>query len=91
MAVADGIVVATGTNADVRAQFPGAREVNLLGQTVIPGLIDAHVHLLGLGLVRQTSSLVGAGSLSELRARLEYARRGLLGRRWKRGRAPPVI
>jgi len=72
-AVRDGLFVAVGSDAAVSAQFPEARRVNLLGQTVLPGLIDSHVHLLGLGLMRQTANLVGATSLDEIRQRIEYA------------------
>ncbi len=39
-----------GSTAQARRQFPGAvRTVDLHGATVLPGLIDAHVHLLSLG------------------------------------------
>jgi predicted amidohydrolase YtcJ len=71
VAVQDGLVVAIGTSEGVLAQYPDARAINLLGQTVLPGLIDAHAHLLGLGLVRQTANLVGATSVADVRARLE--------------------
>src|SRR5262245_20088407 len=40
----------TGTTAEARRQFPNAVQiVDLHGATVLPGLIDAHVHLLALG------------------------------------------
>ena len=51
MAVADGIILATGTNEEV-AKFADAatRRMDLAGQTVLPGLHDAHVHALFAGL-----------------------------------------
>ncbi len=39
-----------GNNDDARRLFPGvARVIDLHGATVLPGLIDSHVHLLELG------------------------------------------
>src|SRR6058998_1190424 len=45
MAIRDGRIVAVGTNADiVRLAGPATEQVNLGGKTVLPGLIDSHVH-----------------------------------------------
>ncbi len=35
--------------AEVAAKAPGARQVDVQGKTVLPGLIDAHGHVFGLG------------------------------------------
>ena len=45
MAIRDGRIVAVGTNADI-AKLAGAatEQVNLGRRTVLPGLIDSHVH-----------------------------------------------
>src|SRR4051812_28322412 len=59
LAIKGGRITAVGTSADIlrRERSPGTRVVDLKGQTVLPGLIDAHVHALEAGL-------------SEFRARL---------------------
>jgi predicted amidohydrolase YtcJ len=45
MAIRDGRIVAVGMNADVmRLAGPDTQQVNLGGKTVLPGLIDSHVH-----------------------------------------------
>ena len=45
MAIRDGRVLATGTNADMLALAgAGTQTVDLGGKTVVPGLIDSHVH-----------------------------------------------
>jgi predicted amidohydrolase YtcJ len=45
MAIRDGRIVAAGTNAEiVRLAGPGTERVDLNGKTVLPGLIDSHVH-----------------------------------------------
>jgi predicted amidohydrolase YtcJ len=47
LAVRDGRIVVAGTDAEAqRAATPKARRIDLRGRTVIPGLIDAHLHLL---------------------------------------------
>ena len=45
MAIRDGRILAIGTNADiVKLAGSGTEQVDLGGKTVLPGLIDSHVH-----------------------------------------------
>ena len=45
MAIRDGRIVAVGTNPEIlRLAGPGTGRVDLGGKTVLPGLIDSHVH-----------------------------------------------
>src|SRR5678815_4828581 len=45
MAVKDGRITAVGTNADIlAARTPRTTVIDLDGRTVLPGLIDSHVH-----------------------------------------------
>lgn len=45
IAVRDGRITAVGTDADIlAAKGPATRLIDLAGKTVIPGLIDSHVH-----------------------------------------------
>ena len=51
LAVQDGVVLATGTDAEVLAfAGPGTTQVDLRGRRVIPGLNDSHTHLIRAGL-----------------------------------------
>ena len=58
------------------------------GRTVIPGLIDAHAHVMGLGLGLLTVDLSGTRTLAEAQAKIaEYAaanpeRPWIVGRGW---------
>jgi predicted amidohydrolase YtcJ len=58
------------------------------GRTLLPGLIDAHGHIMGLGFTALQLDLTGTKSLSEVQERLKaYARanpdaRWILGRGW---------
>jgi predicted amidohydrolase YtcJ len=50
VAVADGRITAVGTVKEIQALAGGAtRRIDLQGKTVIPGLIDNHMHLLRAG------------------------------------------
>ncbi|WP_305824508.1 amidohydrolase [Massilia brevitalea] len=83
---AQGKIVAVGSAADVSAKAPGARRVDMGGKTLLPGLIDAHGHVFGLGQMltqldlSQTTSLEGA-----LKAIADYSRANA-GQGWLRGR-----
>lgn len=65
-----------------------AKVVDANGRTVIPGLIDAHGHIMGLGFGALQLDLVGTGSLADLQARLKaYATanpdaKWIIGRGW---------
>jgi predicted amidohydrolase YtcJ len=51
VAVKDGRIVAVGSNRDVlREKGAHTRVIDLAGKTVLPGLIDAHVHVEGSAL-----------------------------------------
>src|SRR5690348_3540262 len=47
-----GRITRVGADADIRKSEAGAatRQIDLQGKTVLPGLIDAHVHVLSAGL-----------------------------------------
>ncbi len=51
VAIRNGVVVATGSNADVRtAAAPRSVEIDLAGRTATPGLNDAHAHPMLVGM-----------------------------------------
>jgi predicted amidohydrolase YtcJ len=50
VAVADGKILAVGTSAEVEKHSgPNTRVIDLGGRTVIPGLIDSHIHVIDPG------------------------------------------
>ncbi len=89
IAVTGTRIVFAGSSAEV-ARFVGPRTrlVELGGRVVVPGLTDAHYHLLGVGEREVTLNLEGARSLDELlsrvKARVSEARPGqwVTGRGW---------
>src|SRR4026209_2417067 len=72
LAIHAGKVLALGTNADIRKSAgPQTRTIDLQGRTVIPGLIDSHLHAIRAGLTFSTEvNWVGVPSLSEALARI---------------------
>ena len=58
---ASGKVLARGDNAVVK-QYAKARKIDGAGKTMLPGLIDGHGHMLGLGEYLNQADLRGIGS-----------------------------
>ena len=77
LAVRDGRIAAIGRSADIRALAgPATRVIDLSGRTVIPGLIDSHIHAIRAGLT-YTSEVhwIGVRSLAEALDRVRAAAR----------------
>jgi len=83
----NGRVLSTGSAAQL-AKVGDVRRHDAGGLTMLPGLIDGHGHILGLGHARLRADLTGATSLAEaLRKFARYAQdnpdlRWLQGRGW---------
>ncbi|MEJ2401466.1 MAG: amidohydrolase [Xanthomonadales bacterium] len=94
---ATGRIAAVGDDADLAAAFPNARQVDLAGATVLPGLIDSHAHLYGLALSFTQADLAGTASKVEVLERLRaFAERlppdaWLLGRGWDQNDWPEPV
>jgi predicted amidohydrolase YtcJ len=74
IAIQNGKVVQTGTESELINAYPRANLVNAGGKTMIPGLIDAHAHVMGLGEAILNVNLMGIRSLDETLQRVnEYA------------------
>jgi predicted amidohydrolase YtcJ len=66
----DGKVLATGNSTDLRRHQAGVHILDGHGRTLLPGLIDAHGHVLDLGLQRVQIDLTGTATLAEALARI---------------------
>jgi predicted amidohydrolase YtcJ len=50
LAVRDGRIVWVGDDDEIRAlEGPGTRSIDLRGGVIVPGLVDGHAHLYGIG------------------------------------------
>ncbi len=83
-----GRILAVGDDDAVLAGRDDAMRIDAGGRTIVPGLIDAHAHLMGLGFQLLRADLTGAGTKAEALERLRRfeatlpAEGWLLGRGW---------
>ncbi len=74
IAVNNGVVVETGTNDDLLYRFADYKHIDGEGRVMLPGLIDAHAHVMGLGYQQLDVNVQGIRSLEEtLETIREYA------------------
>jgi len=101
IAIHGSIILAVGSDREVAALArPGDELIDLHGRTVIPGLVDSHLHLHWYAQFNQRINLQGVTSLDKVqarvRARAEQTPAGewVLGRGWNQnlwpGRAFPT-
>jgi predicted amidohydrolase YtcJ len=95
LAVRGGRVVFAGSDAEARVLANASTNViDLHGSTVVPGIIDAHAHLLGLGNMLRQANLAGSRSYEEVIERVtaffKEVNPGvwLIGRGWDQNRWP---
>ena len=87
IAVSGGRIVFVGSNADAEKFRAGAgRIVDLAGQTLLPGLNDAHMHLGGVGFREIEFNLEGTTGIADLRARLKARLAQTAPKKWLTGR-----
>ncbi len=69
-AVKDGRFLEVGDTEAILARYVAPRQIDADGQTLVPGLIDAHCHFYGLGLNQGVVDLVGTQSFDEVLERV---------------------
>lgn len=82
----DGKIIALGKAESLMTRFPNSNKNDLNGATVVPGLIDAHGHLLGLGQGLMNTDLMGTQSKDEIISRLKKQSETLVDDQWLLGR-----
>ncbi|MFN2421276.1 MAG: amidohydrolase [Gemmatimonadota bacterium] len=87
-AVRDGAIVALGDSRTILEEHRGplTRVLDLQGRTVIPGLIDAHAHVMGLGRALRSIDLVGTTRPEEIALKVSAAVKGRPAGSWITGR-----
>ena len=93
LAVRGGRVLFVGSDAEARVLANAStRVIDLNGKTVIPGIVDAHAHLLGLGNTLARVNLAGSTSYDEVIDRVKGFSKDvkpgewILGRGWDQNR-----
>jgi predicted amidohydrolase YtcJ len=85
IAVKDGRILAVGDRLDPHIG-PATKVMEANGATIIPGLIDSHVHLAGLGQGLEMLDLREANSIEEVLAMVREAAAKAKPGEWIRGR-----
>ncbi|NND61652.1 MAG: amidohydrolase [Flavobacteriaceae bacterium] len=85
--VNDGKIAEVGSLTDLQNKYNPKQTYDAKGNTIFPGLIDAHAHLYNLGVSKQQVELMGTVSIAEILERLvsfqnEKNSTFLLGRGW---------
>jgi len=86
LAVRQGKIVAIGEDVS-KSIGPATKVVDAHGATIIPGLIDSHGHVRGLGTALDTVDLRGIQSEKEIAAKVQAAAQQAKPGEWVLGRA----
>ena len=87
LAVRGGRVLFVGSDAEARVLANAStRVIDLNGKTVIPGIVDAHAHLLGLGNTLARVNLAGSTSYDEVIDRVKGFSKDVKSGEWILGR-----
>jgi predicted amidohydrolase YtcJ len=86
-AVRNGRIMFVGSDREARfLAGPSTRVIDAHGETVIPGMVDAHAHLLGLGTSLRNVQLAGSKTYEEVIARVVERARTTKPGEWIQGR-----
>jgi len=80
-----GRVLDTGSADALLQLYPQAPRIDVGDATVVPGLIDAHAHLVYLGNILAQADLTGARSRAEIVQRLQQFEKQLAPGEWLQG------
>jgi predicted amidohydrolase YtcJ len=87
LAARSGRVIFVGSDAEARVlSSSSTRLIDLHGATVVPGIVDAHGHLLGLGYMLQSANVAGSASYQEVVDRVKARAKDVKPGVWIRGR-----
>ncbi|HEX9084871.1 MAG TPA: amidohydrolase [Gemmatimonadaceae bacterium] len=87
LAVRGGRVLFVGSDAEAKLLAgPSALVIDLHGATVVPGIVDAHAHLLGLGNMLQRANVAGSTSYDEVISRVKAWAKDAKPGAWIQGR-----
>ena len=91
--IQDGKIVAVGSNREIRKHVGRkTRIINAKNKTIVPGLVDCHVHMTGFGHSSQSLDLRNVKSISEMQKKLRrfaeknHERNWILGGKWDQER-----
>ena len=66
MAIRGSRIIAVGSTQDIQNQYTSQNTIDAHGKTIIPGLIDSHAHVMGLGQSISELNLYGTTSSKQI-------------------------
>ena len=92
IAIIDDKIVKVGTNEEINSLInKNTKIINLQGKTVIPGLIDSHLHVADFGKVLTWIDLNDVNSIEEMKKRIRKRAQQIPKGRWIRRHLHPTI
>ncbi|HEY8107191.1 MAG TPA: amidohydrolase family protein [Gaiellaceae bacterium] len=85
LAIADGEIVAVGSDAEIRELGTATETVDLRGAVAVPGLTDSHIHPLQGALETRGADLRDLTSLADVRVAVAAERRRCAPGKWVLG------
>jgi predicted amidohydrolase YtcJ len=85
IAIAGGMIVAAGDDAQILASKGTATLIDLHGAFVLPGFNDAHAHMGDAGRIKLSVDLTGTRSLAEMQQRVKMAAKAAPPGSWLSG------
>jgi len=86
VAVRENLIAAVGSSDELKKRFEGGQRIDLEGHAVMPGFIDAHAHMGGLGKLLESVILLGIRSPGEVAGLVRERAAKLKGGEWLYGR-----
>lgn len=78
--------IAVGSTQDIQKQYTSQNVIDAEGRTIIPGMIDAHAHVMGLGQSLSELNLYGTTSPQQIAGMIAERVKNAQPGEWIRGR-----
>ncbi|MCL5266975.1 MAG: amidohydrolase [Bacteroidetes bacterium] len=85
VAVSGGKIVAVGMSRWITSRYEGKKTLDLRNAFVLPGLIDGHAHMVGLGMSFTTVNLTSARTVDDVVKLVQSAASKIVPGGWIRG------
>ncbi len=86
IAVRGSRIVAVGSTQDIQNQYTSQNVIDAKGKTIVPGLIDSHAHMMGLGQSLSELNLYGTTSSQQIADMVAQRVKNMKPGEWIRGR-----
>jgi hypothetical protein len=86
IAIRGNRILSVGSTQDIEKHYSSQSTIDAKGKTIVPGFIDAHAHVLGLGISIKELNLLGTTSKEEIASLVAERTKKMKPGEWIRGR-----